>query len=88
MRYPTSLVLALALFAAPAFGKGASHSSSRASSSSHAGHVAVSGHTTKKGTSVQSYHRTPANKTQRDNWSTKGNVNPDTGKPGTKRAKR
>ena len=34
---------------------------------------------------VQAHQRTAPNKTQRDNWSAKGNVNPKTGKRGAKR---
>jgi hypothetical protein len=33
---------------------------------------------------VQAHDRTAPNKTQKDNWSSKPNVNPETGKPGTK----
>lgn len=36
------------------------------------------------GTYVSSYHRTSPNKTKYDNYSTKGNYNPYTGKYGTK----
>jgi hypothetical protein len=32
---------------------------------------------------VSSYHKTSSNKTKLDNWSTKGNYNPYTGKKGT-----
>jgi hypothetical protein len=40
----------------------------------------------KKGeVSVKSHARTARNKTKKDNWSTIGNVNPHTGKKGTKR---
>jgi hypothetical protein len=35
--------------------------------------------------SVKSHARSAANKTKKDNWSTIGNVNPHTGKKGTKR---
>jgi len=35
------------------------------------------------GAVVQSHDRTAPNKTQKDNWSSKPNVNPETGKPGT-----
>ena len=45
-------------------------------------HVRVSGYTRKDGTYVQPYFRTAPNSTNRDNFSTKGNVNPYTGKPG------
>lgn len=40
------------------------------------------------GTTVATHARTAPNQTQKDNWSAKPNVNPTTGKPGTKTAKR
>jgi hypothetical protein len=58
--------------------KGNSHSHS--SGSSHS----VSGHVTKNGTYVAPHHATNPNSTKSDNWSHKGNVNPYTGKEGTK----
>jgi hypothetical protein len=45
-------------------------------------HVKVSGYTRKDGSYVQPYFRTAPNSTNRDNFSTKGNVNPYTHKPG------
>ena len=36
------------------------------------------------GTTVAAHARTAPNQTQKDNWSAKPNVNPTTGKPGTK----
>lgn len=45
-------------------------------------HVKVSGYYRKDGTYVQPYFRTAPNATNRDNFSTKGNINPYTGKPG------
>ena len=42
-------------------------------------------HVTKKGTFVQAHRATNPNHTKRDNYSHKGNVNPHTGKKGTKR---
>lgn len=42
----------------------------------------VKGYYRKDGTYVESYHRTNPNGTNRDNFSTKGNVNPYTGKEG------
>lgn len=36
-------------------------------------------------TSVKPHFRTRANNTKKDNWSTIGNINPHTGKKGTKR---
>jgi len=44
----------------------------------------VSGYTKSNGTYVQGYHRTVANNTVYDNYSTAPNVNPYTGKTGTK----
>jgi len=44
----------------------------------------VRGHTTKNGTYVAPHYQTNPNGTKSDNWSTKGNVNPITGQPGTK----
>lgn len=52
----------------------------RVTSSSHS----VRSHVTKKGTYVALSHATNPNKTKRDNYSHKGNVNPYTGKEGTK----
>ena len=46
--------------------------------------VRVKGHVNKNGTYTQPHVRTAPNQTRRDNYSTKGNVNPYTGKPGTK----
>jgi hypothetical protein len=40
----------------------------------------------KNGTYVQPHHRTSPDRTQRNNYSTKGNLNPYTGKRGTKKA--
>jgi hypothetical protein len=44
----------------------------------------VRGHMKKNGTYVQPHRQTNANHTQRDNWSSKGNANPYTGKQGKK----
>lgn len=45
----------------------------------------VKGYTTKRGTYVQSYYRSNSNSSKWDNYSTKGNYNPYTGKKGYKR---
>lgn len=70
---------------------GHSYSSSRSSGSTHqgSGYVNPSSHYTRgyfrrDGTYVQGYHATNPNGTKLDNYSTRGNVNPWTGKPGTK----
>lgn len=46
--------------------------------------VYVKGYTKKNGTYVAPHYRSSPNHTVRDNWSTKGNRNPYTGKLGTK----
>jgi len=69
-------------------GKSSKSSSVGRSTSSNSREVAVKSYTQKDGTRVESHKRTAPNKTQRDNWSTKGNTNPYTGKKGTKEAKR
>lgn len=46
--------------------------------------VKVRGYYRKDGTYVQPHYRSRPNHTKLDNWSTKGNVNPYTGKRGTK----
>ena len=46
--------------------------------------VTVHGYHRKNGTFVQPYHRTAPNRTKFDNWSSKGNTNPYTGKRGNK----
>lgn len=43
----------------------------------------VKGYTTKKGTYVAPHFKSSPNKSKFDNFSTKGNVNPFTGKKGT-----
>lgn len=55
----------------------------KASDSSGGSH-SVRGHVKKDGTYVQPHRATNPNNTQRDNWSSKPNVNPYTGKQGTK----
>ncbi|NDG67347.1 MAG: hypothetical protein EBY23_10660 [Actinobacteria bacterium] len=61
----------------------------RAGSHSGSGHVnsashSIKGHTTKDGKYVAPSHATNPNGTKTDNYSQKGNVNPYTGKEGTK----
>jgi hypothetical protein len=46
--------------------------------------VSVKGYFRKDGTYVAPHMRSAPNATASDNWSSKGNVNPYTGKPGTK----
>ena len=68
-------------------GGGSSHSSSKSYSQSTAhpgGSHSVSGYTRKDGTQVAPHHATNRDQTKDNNWTTKGNVNPHTGKPGTR----
>lgn len=44
--------------------------------------IYVHPYTRSNGTEVLGYYKTAPNKTRLDNWSTKGNVNPYTGKTG------
>ena len=72
-----TLILALAV---PSFAKskGGSHKATKSAV------VHVHGYTKKDGTYVAPHDRTAPNRTKNDNWSTRGNVNPETGKAGTK----
>jgi hypothetical protein len=48
------------------------------------GTTRVRGTVRKNGTYVAPHERTKPNKTKLDNWSTRGNMNPRTGRPGTR----
>lgn len=72
------LISAVAFARGGGFGRG--HSSYHSSSS---GEHYVSGYTRSNGTYVAGHHQTNPNGTKYDNWSSKGNVNPYTGQPGT-----
>ena len=65
---------------AMAKGGGGHSGSGHVNSGSHT----ISGHTTKNGAYVAPSHATNPNSTKTDNYSQKGNVNPYTGKAGTK----
>lgn len=54
------------------------------SSGSSGGSHSVSGYTKSNGTYVAPSHAKNPNDTKSDNWSTKGNMNPYTGKEGSK----
>ena len=74
-----TMFIALGLTSTPAFAK---------RNNSGGGSHSVKGHVKKNGTYVQPHHATNPNHTQRDNWSSKPNSNPYTGKPGTKEAEK
>lgn len=77
----TIIFVAACAISMGAMAKGGGHSGSgHVSSGSHT----ISGHTTKNGTYVAPSHATNPNSTKTDNYSQKGNVNPYTGKAGTK----
>ncbi|GAC1439744.1 MAG: hypothetical protein NVSMB58_36630 [Terriglobales bacterium] len=78
------IATALLSLALPGFAK----SHSRSSRSSRTGVERVHGYTKKNGTHVKGYDRTRKDRTDANNWSTKGNVNPETGKRGTKEYRR
>lgn len=78
-RITIALVLLVSLAAtSDAFARGGG--SRGGSGGSHA----VKGYTSKNGNYVAPHRQTNPNGTRSDNWSTKGNVNPYTGKAGTK----
>ena len=96
MKKITVALLALA-FTLPAFargGHGGGHSGGHSSgfhstkaatgTGAKAAHEHVSGYTTKNGTHVAAYDRSTKDGNKANNWSTKGNTNPETGKAGTK----
>ena len=60
------------------------HSSHASSYSGSGGSHSTSGYTKSNGTYVAPSHATNPNSSKTDNWSTRGNVNPYTGRPGTK----
>jgi len=68
---------------------GGSHSGASHPGKSTGGHTNssdhnVAGYTKKNGTQVAPHHATDPNGSKRDNYSSKGNTNPYTGKQGTK----
>jgi len=93
MKRVMGLTLLLLLTTLPVFGRGShSHYSTRgtrggtACCSRSRSDVHVHGYTKKNGTVVHPHYRSHENRRQRDNFSTQGNVNPYTGKRGTKKA--
>jgi hypothetical protein len=74
-------LLPMATFARGGGGHGGSHTSSSHSGGSHS----IRGYTTKSGNYVAPHHATNPDSSKTNNWSHKGNVNPYTGKVGTKK---
>ncbi len=81
-----SFFLATPVFAKKGSGSHNHSSRSYGSSKSHGSSKStnVRGYTKKDGTYVSPHKRTTPNQTQRDNWTSKPNKNPYTGKDGTK----
>jgi hypothetical protein len=64
---------------------GTSHPSKESTGTgAKAEHEHVDGYTKKDGTYVSGYDRSTKDETKDNNWSTKGNTNPQTGKAGNK----
>lgn len=81
--------LLLILIAGTAFARGGGHSGGHHSHTYSSGYEShstthVNGYTKRDGSYVAPHDRTTQDHTKNNNWSTKGNVNPETGKPGTK----
>lgn len=74
------------LVCSPAFAKGSGSHSGGGSHANAGGVHNVKSYTTRGGTHVEGHRQTNPDGTKNNNWSTKGNVNPDTGKAGTKPA--
>lgn len=88
------LVLVFTISAPSAYARGGGHASGYSSGKSHyssgahmgsrSGEVHVRGYTKKDGTYVAPHYRSAPDGTRNNNWSTKGVINPHTGKEGTK----
>lgn len=72
--------LLIALFAIEVVAQAVAAKENATSGGAHA----VRGYVKKDGTQVAPHRQTNPNSTQRDNWSSNPNVNPDTGKKGVK----
>lgn len=75
-------LLAVAVTALPSHAKG-KHGAAGPGTGSKTESTAIHGYVKKDGTTVQSHQRSKADKEFENNWSTKGNQNPTTGKEGT-----
>lgn len=79
-------ILSVLLIPLNAFAKGGSHGGGSKSRSGHVkgGNTHVKGYVKKNGTYVAPHTKTSPDKSKTNNWSSKGNSNPYTGKEGTK----
>ena len=79
------MFIVVGVISTAAFARGGGHSRAGSShSSSTGGSHSVKGYTKKNGTHVTPSHATNRDGSKLNNWSRKGNVNPHTGKKGTK----
>ena len=81
------VAIASAFGVGTAYAKGGSHGSSHGShapKASPGGSHSVHGYTKRSGTYVAPHRKTNPDSTKRNNYDSKGNVNPSTGKAGTK----
>lgn len=84
MRAKSIAVCCLFLISCAAFARGGGFGGGHYGyHSANSGEHYVHGYTRSDGAYVNGYHQTNPNGTKYDNWSSKGNVNPHTGKPGT-----
>lgn len=84
MKTISALILALTL-ALPALARGPRHTSSAGpGTGSKASSTQLHSYTKKDGTFVESHRRSTPDKSFNNNWSTKPNANPYTGKTGTR----
>jgi hypothetical protein len=89
MKIIIALAVLMIAMSEPVFARGSSYGSghssySHISSGGRSDHT-VRGYTKANGAHVDSYHATNGDSTKNNNYSTKGNVNPYTGKTGTKK---
>ena len=85
LAYAAIFVVAVSLLPHAVLARGGGHGAGHgASHTPVGGSHRISGYTKRNGTRVSPAHATNPNKTKRDNYSSKGNVNPHTGKEGTK----
>ena len=86
MKLKVFLISLFFIFVNPTFAKKSGLDGYKSNGSSKSNNVR--GYTKKDGTYVAPHKRTTPNSTQRDNWTSKPNQNPYTGKDGTKEPQR
>lgn len=83
-----SFIISVTMLTPDVYAKGVRHEKKSSRSSTHSttnGNTThVRGYTKKNGTYVAPHRRTKPDKSKSNNWSSKGNTNPDTEKAGTK----